>query len=56
MPDNPLRRATPDEIAAALSFAPHYDGRKRVHQADDMMASWQIEPGLSNRSPIDALS
>jgi hypothetical protein len=33
-----LRPATPDEIAQTLSFALRYDGRKRVHHADDMMA------------------
>ena len=39
MPDTPhLRHATPDEIAETLSFALRYEGRKRVHHADDMMA------------------
>jgi hypothetical protein len=39
MPDEPhLRPATPDEIAETLSFALRYDGRKRVHHADDAMA------------------
>ena len=39
MPDAPhLRPATSGEIADALSFALRYQGRKRVHQADDMMA------------------
>jgi hypothetical protein len=39
MPDAPhLRPATPDEIADALSFALRYQGRKRVHHADDAMA------------------
>ena len=33
-----LRPATPDEIADALSFALRYEGRKRVHHADDAMA------------------
>ncbi len=33
-----LRPATPDEIAEALSFALRYEGRKRVHHADDTMA------------------
>jgi hypothetical protein len=33
-----LRLATSDEIADALSFALRYQGRKRVHHADDMMA------------------
>ena len=32
-----LRHATTDEIATALSFALRYDGRKRVHDADDAM-------------------
>jgi hypothetical protein len=39
MPDTPpLSPATPDEIATTLSFALRYDGRRRVHHADDMMA------------------
>jgi hypothetical protein len=33
-----LRPATADEIADALSFALRYQGRKRVHDADDAMA------------------
>ncbi len=39
MSDAPhLRPATPDEIAETLSFALCYEGRKRVRQADDIMA------------------
>ena len=39
MPDEPLlRHATPEEIAESLSFALRYDGRRRVHHADDAMA------------------
>jgi hypothetical protein len=39
MSDAPvLRPATPDEIAETLSFALRYEGRKRVHHADDAMA------------------
>lgn len=34
----PLRPATPDEIAETLSFALRYEGRKRVRDADDIMA------------------
>jgi hypothetical protein len=38
MPDTPhLRPATPDE-SNALSFALRYQGRKRVHHADDTVA------------------
>jgi hypothetical protein len=33
-----LRPATADEIAETLSFAPLYQGRERVHHADDMLA------------------
>jgi hypothetical protein len=36
--DPPLRPATAEEIAASLSFALRYDGRRRVHHADDIMA------------------
>jgi hypothetical protein len=40
MPDepHPLRPATPDEVAETLSFALLYDGRRRVHHADNTMA------------------
>ena len=39
MPDTPhLRPTTADEIVDALSFALRYQGRKRVHHADDTMA------------------
>lgn len=34
----PLRPATPEEIAESLSFALRYDGRRRVHHADETMA------------------
>ena len=33
-----LRPASPAEIADSLSFALRYDGRRRVHHADDAMA------------------
>ncbi len=33
-----LRPATAEEIAQTLSFALRYEGRKRVHHADDVMA------------------
>ena len=39
MPDDAqLRSATVQEIADSLSFALLYDGRKRVHHADEFMA------------------
>ena len=39
MPDAPnLRPASAEEIADTLSFALRYEGRKRVHHADDAMA------------------
>lgn len=34
----PLHPATPEEIAESLSFALRYDGRRRVHHADEAMA------------------
>ncbi len=34
----PLRRASTEEIAETLSFALRYDGRRRVHDADQAMA------------------
>jgi hypothetical protein len=33
----PLHPASAEEIAKALPFALRYDGRKRVHDADDAM-------------------
>ena len=36
--DSSLRPAGPAEIADSLSFALRYDGRGRVHHADDAMA------------------
>jgi hypothetical protein len=39
MPDDAtLRPATRDEITQTLSFALQFEGRKRVHHADDIMA------------------
>ena len=44
MPDTPkLRPATRDELAQSLSFALRFNGRKRVHGADEIMA--QITAG-----------
>lgn len=36
--DDPLRPATRDEIAQALAFGLQYDGRRRIHTADGLMA------------------
>ncbi len=33
-----LQPATPNEIAGTLAFSLRYDGRRRVHHADDAMA------------------
>lgn len=33
-----LRPADPTNIASALAFALRYDGRRRVHQADEVMS------------------
>jgi hypothetical protein len=39
MPDTPsLRPATRDELTQSLSFALRLNGRKRVHDADEVMA------------------
>jgi hypothetical protein len=39
MPDAPdLRPATRDELTQSLSFALRFNGRKRVHDADEAMA------------------
>ena len=34
----PLTPADPADLAAALAFALRYQGRKRVHNADEIMA------------------
>jgi hypothetical protein len=34
----PLRPADPTEVAEALAYALRYDGKRRVHHADDAMA------------------
>ncbi len=40
MPDEkPLRPATKEETADALSFALRFNGKKRIHNADEFMAS-----------------
>ena len=34
----PLTPASPDDLVAALAFALRFSGRKRVHNADEIMA------------------
>ena len=43
MQDEPLRPATTDELVQALSFALRYQGRRRVHHADDFMGQAAAE-------------
>ena len=44
MPDaSELRPATRDELAQSLSFALRFDGRRRVHGADEIMANITAE-------------
>jgi hypothetical protein len=44
MPDTPnLRPATREEVAQPLSFALQFDGRRRVHSADELMAQITAE-------------
>jgi hypothetical protein len=44
MTDTPsLRPATADEIAETLSYALRFDGRRRVHHADDAMTRITVE-------------
>lgn len=38
-----LRPATSEEIGESLSYALRYDGRKRVHHADELMAKITAE-------------
>ena len=53
MPEEPvLRPATTDEIAETLAFGLRYEGRKRVHHADGIMARITAErlvPGMMSR-------
>ena len=37
-PPDKLTPADPSDLAAALAFALRYQGRKRVHNADEIMA------------------
>src|SRR5208282_4431526 len=37
-PADPLTPATPDELASALAYALRFNGRKRTHDADEIMA------------------
>ena len=37
-PESPLYPATEEEIADSLAFGLRFDGRKRVHHADGVMA------------------
>jgi hypothetical protein len=39
MTDAPLSPASPDDIADALAFALRFDGRKRKHDAGEIMAA-----------------
>jgi hypothetical protein len=40
MQDEPMGQAATDEVVQALAFALRYDGRRRVHHADDVMATY----------------
>ena len=39
----PLTPADPADLAAALAFALRYQGRKRVHNADEIMAEIVVD-------------
>jgi hypothetical protein len=44
MPDTPnLRQASRDELRSSLSFALRYNGRRRIHSADELMADITAE-------------
>jgi hypothetical protein len=50
MPDTPnLRPATRDELRQSLSFALRFNGRKRVHDADETMARITAERLVEHR-------
>jgi hypothetical protein len=38
MLDDKLTPASPEDLAAALAFALRFQGRKRVHNADELMS------------------
>jgi hypothetical protein len=38
MPDDKLSPASPEDIADTLAFALRYSGRKRTHNADELMS------------------
>jgi hypothetical protein len=38
MPDDKLTPADPGDLAAALAFALRFEGRKRTHNADELMS------------------
>ena len=38
-PDDRLTPASPADLADALAFALRFEGRKRVHNADELMSS-----------------
>src|SRR5438270_10464518 len=52
MADEPrLTPASPEELHQTLAFALRYDGRKRVHHSDELMARITAErPGVAPRA------
>jgi hypothetical protein len=48
LPDDKLTPADPGDLAAALAFALRYAGRKRVHNADELMARTSSPSGWSS--------
>ena len=38
MPDDKLTPASPEDLADTLAFALRFEGRKRVHNADEIMS------------------
>jgi thioredoxin-like negative regulator of GroEL len=49
MPDDKLTAADPGDLAAALALALQYAGRKRTHNADEIMA--EIVREAAGRDP-----
>jgi hypothetical protein len=45
--DSPLRPADPADVAEALVYALLYDGKRRVHHADDAMMTCIIAERLA---------
>jgi hypothetical protein len=51
-----LTPAGPDDLAAALAFALRFQGRKRVHNADELMAEIVAKRLIEHLEPLASAS